>query len=772
MKRVVTPVVSLLLCLPLLVSCAADGAARKEGPVVAAVPAGVRYPAVIAVLPFGNETDDVAVAGQVRRSFYNHFSSKPFRDIEINVLDPKLALLEKERGKDFAEIPPAEIAEALGAEGLVYGRVTDYQRVYAVAYSQMGVEAEVWMVDAATGKELWRIKEAVRYHEGGVPLSPVGAVMTAVTTAMNIRDIQRTRVINELGWKLNEKVPVPEGFEGEREPVIRNVMTNAGEGPFGKGKVFKVAMEGEPGLVGIFEIGGFRKALAMREVSPGEYLGEYMVVPGDEARDAPVVVYLGRPGGAQARWFDITGLVTIDTEPPPRVGGLTGVAFTDRLELAWKGVDASDLKGYRVMRSIKPLSGYEEVAFVEETRFADRSVQAATPYYYRVTAVDAAGNEGEPSESRRLVLRHGEPVAVGGVIAEDRTFYAGDYVLKGEVTVAEGVSVELEPGVRFFFEPGASLVVLGALRAVGTADSLVEFLPGRAVEADGGRWKGIFFDSASGRLERARISGAAMGVVVTRSAVKIVSAVMEGNVTALAASGLPSPEVTGSTVWHNEAGLRLVETRAVVRGNDITQNGVGIEAVDSSPVIEGNNIYDNDVNVRARGAALSLDGNYLGSVKVQQMRIEGEAAAAKVLDGPAPEGRPVDAVEDPYASLSDEERRELHTRLVIEGGRYFRKRNFGKAADSFEKALMIEPSEAIYYYLGLSYQEMDDNERALAYLTEGVEKYPNDSGLAKARALLLYQLERLDEARRALAEALRLNPGDRQIKFILERLER
>ncbi len=90
---------------------------------------------------------------------------------------------------------------------MIYGRVTDYKKIYAVAYSQLGVEAEVWMVNTRTGKEVFRLKDSVRYHEGGVPLSPLSAVMTAISTAMNIRDIQQVRMINELCYKFNEKNP-------------------------------------------------------------------------------------------------------------------------------------------------------------------------------------------------------------------------------------------------------------------------------------------------------------------------------------------------------------------------------------------------------------------------------------------------------------------------------------------------------------------------------------------------------------------------------------
>lgn len=102
---------------------------------------------------------------------------------------------------------PKEVCDAIGCDGIIYGKVTDFKKVFAIVYSQLSAEAEVWMVNAKTGKEVLRIKEDATFHGGGVPMSPLGTVMTAISTAMNLRDIQQVRIINELSHKLNEKEP-------------------------------------------------------------------------------------------------------------------------------------------------------------------------------------------------------------------------------------------------------------------------------------------------------------------------------------------------------------------------------------------------------------------------------------------------------------------------------------------------------------------------------------------------------------------------------------
>ncbi|MBI5903276.1 MAG: DUF799 family lipoprotein [Deltaproteobacteria bacterium] len=754
----------------LLISCVFYGCAPTQQTVKATEDAAISaagYPKSVAVLPFGNDTDEIGLASPVRKSFFNHFSSKPFNDIEPSVVDEKIALLERSSGKTVFDIPPKDVAEAVGAQGLIYGRVTDYKKVFAVAYSQMGVEAEVWMVDARTGKELWRIKEAARYHEGGLPLSPIGAVMTIVSTAMNLRDIQQIRVINELGWKLNEKVPVPEGFKAEDAPVIKNAMSNAKEGPFGKGKTVKVAMEGEKGLIGLFEIGGLKKALPMKEVSPGEYLGEYTALPGDNVEDAPVIVYLRRAGGEESRWLDISGFLTIDTTPPPPVGGLKGRAFIDRVELAWDGVKAGDLKGYRVFKGRKPISEFEEAGFTEETVFADKGLEPGQGYYYRVAAVDSAGNVGERSEAVRLALREREIVPLPERIKKDTTLNAGSYLVRGDTVVENGVTLVAMPDAKVFFEKGASLRVLGALVANGEKDLMVEFLPKAPEE----RFKGVSIEGGKSSLRFVRVRGADAGVSLRNSDTLISDSIIEYNGAGLVSYGAPSPSITGSTIWHNSEGVRVDNSMPSIKRNDITQNSIALVVLSSSPEMIENNVYGNGVNIDSSGPPLAVGGNYLGTVNRDEMRLKGDIRVSKTLDAPYPSGKPVDVIVNPYAALSPEARKEKLAELNIKAGKYYRERNFGGAASAFEEALKIEDSPTAYYYLALSYQSMDDNKKALEYLKRGVDKFPNDSNLAKSYGLLLYQLNEEGPARAALREALRLNPGDRQIRFILERLE-
>ena len=215
----------LSLMLLIIAACATTDEAKKDTAEAPAVPEE-DLPKVVAVMPFQNETDEKGIANQVRKAFYNYFSSKPYRDVEQSIVDEKITRLEKSTAKTILELKPSEICQEIGCDGIIFGRVTDYKKVYAVAYSQLGVEAEIWMVSAKTGKELFRVKDSARVHEGGVSLTPLGMIMTAVSTALNLREIQQIRIIGELAHKLNEKIPSPRGFAAEDRPVIKEVLSN------------------------------------------------------------------------------------------------------------------------------------------------------------------------------------------------------------------------------------------------------------------------------------------------------------------------------------------------------------------------------------------------------------------------------------------------------------------------------------------------------------------------------------------------------------------
>jgi hypothetical protein len=82
-----------------------------------------------------------------------------------------------------------------------------------------------------------------------------------------------------------------------------------------------------------------------------------------------------------------------DTAAPTAPTGLQAVGGRASVSLSWSpATDDHAVTGYQVWRSRSATTGFTRVATVAGTAYTDGSVARRTTYYYRVRAVDAAGN--------------------------------------------------------------------------------------------------------------------------------------------------------------------------------------------------------------------------------------------------------------------------------------------------------------------------------------------------------------------------------------------
>lgn len=194
-KKCFFAVLSLLL-LSFSASCSRFTPKVIETPHFKKWTSSVDAPKTVAVLPFANETELEDLDQLVRESFYKHFSVRNFFDIEIEDIDEIIRMLEEAEGKDFHNISPKKLGEFLRCDALVYGRVTRLKKIFLLIYSQMHIEAEIRIVEAQSGKELWRHTFSKRFHEGGVPGSPFGVIPAAIRTSYSLRESKRNRDID------------------------------------------------------------------------------------------------------------------------------------------------------------------------------------------------------------------------------------------------------------------------------------------------------------------------------------------------------------------------------------------------------------------------------------------------------------------------------------------------------------------------------------------------------------------------------------------------
>ncbi len=331
------------------------------------------------------------------------------------------------------------------------------------------------------------------------------------------------------------------------------------------------------------------------------------------------------------------------------------------------------------------------------------------------------------------------------------------------VTVPQGVTLTLGEGSRLRFAADAGLLVRGTLSGKGE-ENFLEFM---AQGEDA--WAGITVERGRIDLARFRLSGAESGITLVESEGVLTGGVITGCDTGLLLQGNIAPLVRELMVAENGVGIRLEGSAVRITGSAIMGNDDGIVADGFSGELRDSSFRDNSRAIVSE-RPMKIGPNWFGTTRGDELGISPAVTAELVYDAPLPGGKPVAPRDEPFRALSPEERQRRATELIVAAGEYFRQANYGKAATLFEQARQAAPSAELFYYLSLCHQQMQESDKALARLRDGVALFPRESLLWKSLGLLLVEQGEVDEARRALDEALRLSPEDRQVRFHRDRL--
>jgi parallel beta-helix repeat protein len=639
---------------------------------------GDRPPQTVAVLPFLNKTGREEAFNIVRQSFHGHFSKLNYVAVPLLRVDHALREAGLDTPEKIAQTPLPKLSEIIGTDAVIRGEITSYERLYVGVYSQVSVGAEIQMVDGKTGKELWWAKDTSRKHGGGISTTPVGLILTALVTTVNMRSIELLRSSDDLFRDMITTIPQPTLAQILRPPnitiLVHDGMRRTDRPALKVGGLIRVAMEGDSRKRAAFKIGDFKTNLPMGEEKPGVYTGSYKVLPGDNTEASLIIGVLTDDQGNSTEWVDALGAVAIDTASPNAPGGLKARGRDKLVHLSWARNTDKDLASYKIYRSPTPLTGYHEMATTELTAFQDQNVVNEMSYYYRLSAIDLAGNESTLSDPIRATPVTPGPTAVKGVLNGEIVWLAeaSPYVIEGEVVVNHEATLTIEPGtvVR---SRGEGISVLGKLIARGNRQSMITFEPNEPNK----EWKGIVFSGTSGEesaIEFSKITGADVGITCLSSSPLIVSNDLSKNqVGLLISESFSKPRIRGNLIsgnalsgveiaagaaplleeneiWGNkENGILSKKANPDIRKNRILNNGeAGIRLLSSSALLTQNNIHNNmkyDLyNSPENDIPVEANENWWGTTEVLKLivRIYGRVDYQRVLDAPFPQGKPLD----------------------------------------------------------------------------------------------------------------------------------
>ena len=264
------------------------------------------YPKSVAILPFSFDSaveENKSTHSILRKAFFNYFSYLGYNDIPLNTVDLKLGAITK-TGVTLDDISTDQLMKVLKVDAVVRGHVINSTNFTAGIYAQTSIEAKLEMIDLRTDTMLWNTKHNEIDSSGIITPSLVDFIKGQADNA-RVRE-SYNHIAETFALKILSKIPDPASLRQNevRLPQIASVETNIkGSYKLRPNDLIYVSMKGESGLVGHFDIGNFKTAMPMKEVSPGLYTGSYRVKSGDKIDNALIIASLSNEEGLIAKKF-------------------------------------------------------------------------------------------------------------------------------------------------------------------------------------------------------------------------------------------------------------------------------------------------------------------------------------------------------------------------------------------------------------------------------------------------------------------------------------
>jgi hypothetical protein len=193
----------------LLFSCAHVRPAVDEKCSLAFGPNDNFAPKKVAVLPFVNSTDNEALGGMLRESFYDHFSSKNYHDFELHEVDSYINQLEKAHAKKWRHISPAEIRRFFSADYLIYGEVQDLEKTFWLFYSKISLSVNIKIYETGSNSVVWEKTIVQCSSSGDIPLGPLDIFTIIARARSNINEESMLNLVDKTCRQFADKIPEP-----------------------------------------------------------------------------------------------------------------------------------------------------------------------------------------------------------------------------------------------------------------------------------------------------------------------------------------------------------------------------------------------------------------------------------------------------------------------------------------------------------------------------------------------------------------------------------
>ncbi len=693
------------------------------------------------------------IGGITRGVINNQLAGKGYEMVFLSKVDQKLA------SSAWEKIPAHDLCRKLGVDGLIYPEIISTTMVSAVAYDLFKIDAKVRMVNRA-GKELGTWSSSSSKRKISLPTSPEGIAATLIGAFLDESARKQMRlVIYDWGWKVSQFIPnCP---QGKNLPEVMSVDSNIDKGIFAAGKAIRVQATAEKDLTCTFDLGNFKKNIPMPSSGGGVYKGLYVVQVGDQVANQPLIIHLLRPNGVERIWVESNGTVTIDGVLPPAPTKVEAQAGKSGVSLTWALPQSEDLKEFVIKRSETAVGNFTTVAKTKDLRYLDTKVSQGHTYYYRIKAVDMAGNRSARDKTTQVTMPFYDEVKLSGSLSG--IMVTGLYRLDKGGSIPPGNVLNIGAGSRVTMGPDASIVVNGILKVTGSSQRPTIFT--------GQGWKGIVVTArGQAELTDAALKGCTTcmetdGGNVSMQAVSVEG--RQGNGIVVKDDGvltLKSVEISGC-----KRAIVVESGKGSIDKSTLTRNTVGLDVKGGRVTLNNSNVFGNtQSNVRTR-RKMVLEGNYLGATATKDLKLEGDILVKSLLDAPYPHGRKVVLVED--REITPEEISKQFEAHKSQGIKAFRERRFGDAYQELIKASKLKEDREIYLYLAYTESSLGEDSKMAGTLQQGIAAFPYEVRLYQVYVKYLVAHDKKQKALSLLQKALKMNPEDQNLIFMKQYVE-
>ncbi|MCP4268089.1 MAG: hypothetical protein GY777_21375 [Candidatus Brocadiaceae bacterium] len=161
-------------------------------------------------------------ANRLRRFFFGHFAAREFVDIELMYVDKMLQSLKILTPNELYNVPAQKLGGLLGADALIYGKVTEYKNSYYALYKQIRVGLSIKCISTKDGSILFEGEQVRHDNDVRVATNPLDFVIASFQNSMSMRDVYAARASEEVVRELVLRIPVVNKFIEEEDQRIKD----------------------------------------------------------------------------------------------------------------------------------------------------------------------------------------------------------------------------------------------------------------------------------------------------------------------------------------------------------------------------------------------------------------------------------------------------------------------------------------------------------------------------------------------------------------------